>query len=125
MAIKKEIIYKKGGTTTSDNSTWTTIATVPMTANGVASILWKALGRDTSSGRCAHSYGSHQADRISGTLALAENIVVLVTFNTGSHSSLRSCTVRITISGNDILLQVRGVTGRTIEWYGKLEVLMN
>lgn len=125
MAIKKEITYKKGGTTTTDHTTWTTIATVPMAANGVASILWRALGRDTTSGKLAHSYGSHQANRIAGTLALAENILILLTFTSGSDITLRLCTVRINISGDDIQLQVRGAGALTIEWYGKLEVLMN
>ena len=124
MGLKK-IIPASGEGSTSDALSWVTLATLTVDAD--CSILIKDIwvnGTLTSNGDTATALAVHRANRVSGTLAVIGSIVYLVTHNTGSDSSLRNTASRISISGNDILLQVRGITG-AMTWYGGFTAVLN
>ena len=124
MGLKYDIALKREAQTT-DATTWVNLVTIPMPGNGTASLQWEVVGRDTTSGEIATSNGTHRAKRVAGTLSMVGNIVTITTFNTGSDSAIRTSAARIEASGDNIILQVRGVSGKTIDWYGKLQALIN
>lgn len=122
---QKKTIPITAEVTTTDNA-WTTLATLAISANCV--MMLKdifVVGRDTVYAEMASARAEHRARRYSGALALVGNIVFLVTHNAGSDSNLATTNSRITVSGDNLLLQVRGVTGRTIAWYGGFTCVQN
>jgi hypothetical protein len=123
----KTIQSVSGEVSTSDDN-WTTIATYTVGSDcsiRITEIF--ALGRTTSGtiGEVAYGEAIHRGKRVSGVLSLVKTIIFIMTFNTGSDSSLTTCLFQILVSGNNLLLQVKGVAGRDIDWYGGFTVTLN
>lgn len=124
----KTIHSVSGEASTTDDSTWVTVATYSVASNcsiRISDIF--LLGRTTNGTVGQHAYfeGLHRAKRVAGVLTLQGSMVYLMTFNTGSDAALVSCAVQLTVSGGDILLQVKGVVSRNIDWYGGFKVTLN
>jgi len=122
---QKKIIPVSGEGSTSDALSWVTVATCTVSVNCSIMItdIW-VNGTLTSTSDIATAKAEHRAKRVGGTMTVVGSIVYLITHNTGSDASLRSTSSRITISGNDILLQVRGITG-AMTWYGGFTAILN
>jgi hypothetical protein len=124
----KTIQSVSGEASTTDDSTWVSVATFSVGSNcsiRISNIF--ALGRTTNGTVGQHAYAEalHRARRVSGTLTLQGSIVFLMTFTTGSDAALTSCAMQLIVSGGDLILQVKGVAGRNIDWYGGFTVTLN
>lgn len=86
------------------------------------------IGRATSGtiGELAYCKALHRGKKIGASNpVLVGQPVYLVTFATGSDTSLNTCQMRISIIGNTIRLDVSAINGRNIDWYGGFTVVMN
>lgn len=125
MAILKRIHQARGTASTSDNTTWTTVASYTLSTNATVVLIPWILGKN-SSGQVASAAGFQSAERISGTITLIGSAISSsLDFTTGSNAALSTCSYRFNISANDIQLQVRGVSEVTIEWMGGFEIKIN
>lgn len=124
MASAKQIHQAKGVSSTTDGTTWVTIATYTLTSNATAQIETWLVGKD-STGKVASAKSVQAFERIGGVAVLVGSLVDLLTFAAGSNALLTSCACRINLSGDDIQLQVKGITLTTIEWMGKIEIRIN
>jgi hypothetical protein len=113
------------------DNTWTNLATytVPSDCNIRVTEIF-ALGRATSGtvGEIAYGEATHRGKRVGGTLSLVGSIVFITTFNTGSDGTLKSCSLQLIATGNNLILQVRGIgspSARNIDWYGGFTVTLN
>lgn len=123
-----KIIQSSTGEVNTTDENWTTIVSYSVSSDCSVRITEIfALGRATNGtvGETAYGEAIHRAKRVGGTLSLVKNIIFIMTFNTGSDSSLASCSLQLIISGNNILLQVKGVNARNISWYGGFTVTLN
>lgn len=116
------------GEVNTTNDTWTTVASCVVGAD--CSFLIKdifASGRATNGtvGETAVATAIHRGKRVSGVLTLKGFILFILTFTTGSDSSLVDCDMQIVISGTSVLLQVKGIAARNISWYGGFTVIKN
>lgn len=123
MGLKKTIAVS-GEVTTTDN-TFTTVASYDLTDNCSFSINFSIVGRDDANSQMTSAQGCHRGRRVSGTITLVGSIVYLVTHNTGSDNGLSTTSSRVFITGNTIQLMVRGLTSRTIQWNGIMELTLN
>jgi hypothetical protein len=119
------------GEVNTTNDTWTTVATytVSTDCNIIITDIF-AQGKTTNGtiGEGANATAVHRAKRVGGTLSLMGAIVFLLTFNTGSDTAVKSCSLQMLVSGNNLLLQVKGIGGgspRNISWYGGFTVILN
>lgn len=76
-------------------------------------------------GDVAFAQGAHRGKRYSGTVSLSGNIVNILTFNTGSSAALSTCAYQMVVSGTTVVLQVKGIAAKVIEWYGGFTVVQN
>lgn len=118
----KKHISRHTPTSTTDGTTWTTIAYYTLDTNASYTIdkIW-VVGKDAS-GNTASANGVHRGKRVSGTITLIGSLVDIVTILAGSDVALNTSSYRININGNDIQLQVRGVAATTIEWFGGFDI---
>lgn len=126
----KTIHTVTGEVSTADNI-WTTVATytVPSDCSIRITEIF-GVGRTTNGtvGEIAYGEATHRAKRVSGTLTLVGSIVFITTFNTGSDTAVKSCSLQVIVSGSNLLLQVRGIgspSARDIDWYGGFTVTLN
>lgn len=124
MSSLKQIHNVKGVTSTTDGTTWTTVATYTLTTNATIQIEVWLVGKD-STGKVATAKSIQSLERIGGASTLIGSIVDLLTFAAGSNALLTTSSLRINLSGDDIQLQVRGVAATTIEWMGRMELRIN
>jgi hypothetical protein len=124
-------IHSVSGEVSTSDATFTTIATYTVQDNcsiRITEIF--AIGKTTNNtlGETAYAEATHRAKRVGGVLSLIGSIVFITTFNTGSDSAVRASSLQLLISGNNILLQVKGIGGgtpRDIDWYGGFTVTLN
>ena len=124
MAILKQIHNAKGTTSTTDGTTWVTVASYPLSTNATTMLETWLVGKD-STGKVATNKSVQGLERISGTNTLIGSIVDILTFALGSNAALVTCASRLNISGDNIQLQVKGVAATTIEWMGGFEIKIN
>ena len=128
MATARIIQNVSGIASTTDDSTWVSVATytVPVDASIRLTEIF-ALGKTTNGtvGQIAYGEAVHRAKRVSGSLQLVGSIVFIMTFNTGSDSAINTCSMQMIVSGNDLILQVKGFLSRNIDWYGGFTVTLN
>lgn len=110
------------------NDSWTTLATYTVSTD--CSILIRDIfvqGRTTNGtvGEVANATAEHRGKRVAGVLTLVQNILFILSFPTGADASLITCDLQVVTSGNNILLQVKGIAGRNISWYGGFTVILN
>jgi hypothetical protein len=124
----KTIQSVSGEVSTTDDSTWVTIATFSVASNcsiRITEIF--ALGKTSNGTVGQHAYAEavHRAKKVAGVLTVQGSIVFIMTFNTGSDPALNTCAMQIVASGGDLLLQVKGMPSRNIDWYGGFTVTLN
>jgi hypothetical protein len=107
-----------GTGSTTDGTTWVTIATKTLSANGNYLLKGIWLSGKMADGTAAFFEGSHRVKRVSGTVTAVGALLTILSFNAGSDNTLRNSAARINISGNDVQLQVRGIAATNISWQG-------
>lgn len=119
------------GVVSTTNDTWTTIASCNISQNctvGIKDIFVVSRSTDAPVGEMAFATAMHRAKRVGGVLSLVGSLLYIMTFNTGSDNSLKSCALQLTVTGNSLNLQVRGIGGdtpRNIDWYGGFTVILH
>lgn len=130
----KTTISSYGEGTTTDGTGWSTIASYPIPSNcsfELDNIF--LIGKTTNGtlGETAYCKALHRGKKTAaGGLSLIGQPVYLVTFFTGSDTNVRLCAMRIEINTffspyTTIELQVKGIEGRNIDWYGGFTTVMN
>ena len=124
---QRKIIPVSGENNTTSTA-WVTLATLTVSSdcsiliNDIFVVGTVAIG--ASSGSIGTATAVHRAKRVTGVLSLVGSLVYLVTFNSGSDSAVRTAQLRISVSGNDLLLQVSGISG-TVAWYGGFTAILD
>ncbi len=123
-----KIIQSTSGEVTTSDDTWTTVASYTVSSDcsiRISEIF--ALGRATNGtvGETAYGEAMHSAKRVGGVLTLIRQLIYIMTFLSKSDSSLASCELQMVVSGNNLLLQVKGIAARNISWYGGFTVTLN
>lgn len=112
---------------TSDDN-WTTVATYAVTTDCnilIRDIFVQGRATNGTAGETANATAEHRGKRVGGVLTLVQNILFILSFVTGSDAALISCDLQVVTSGNNITLQVKGIAGRNIVWYGGFTVILN
>lgn len=99
MATLRKIESVIGTGSTTDATTWVTIAT---DASFSITEIW-AVGKDAS-GNTATIIGTHRGKRVAGVISLIGSLIDLITMIQGSDVVLNTSAYRININGNDIQL---------------------
>ena len=110
------------------NDSWTTVATYTIATDCnilITDIFAQGKATNGTPGEAANATAEHRAKRVGGVLTLIQSILFVLSFPTGSDASLVTCDLQIITSGNNILLQVKGIAGRNISWYGGFTVILN
>lgn len=125
MATLRKIESVIGTGSTTDATTWVTIATFTLATDASFSIteIW-AVGKDAS-GNTATIIGSHRGKRVAGVISLIGSLIDLITMIQGSDVVLNTSAYRININGNDIQLQTKGVAATTIECLGGFKMMIH
>lgn len=126
MASLKKIKHNaKGIVSTTDGTTWVTLCSYTLTEN-CSFVLPNihVIGKD-GSGNTAVAIGMNTGKRVSGIITQILGISSLISMASGSDVVLATSDYRINVSGNDIQLQVKGVSATTIEWQGYFEISIN
>lgn len=131
----KTIIPVHREATTTDGTTYVELATFAFDANcSFALDEIFVLGKTTNGtiGQTAYCKATHR-----GRLTAVEGLVLIgapiyiVTFATGSDSPLATCSIIFVVSQAGfgakpfVSMQVRGVAGRNISWYGGFTIIRN
>jgi hypothetical protein len=124
-------IHSVSGEVNTTNDTWTNIATYTVSTDCniiITDIFSQGKTTNGTVGEGANATAIHRAKRVGGVLALMGSIVFVLTFNTGSDTAVKACSMQVVVSGNDLVLQVKGIGGgtpRNISWYGGFTVILN
>lgn len=132
MSVLKTTIPVSAEVVTTD-ANWTNVASCTISTDSSFLIsdiflVGKALTTTPGSpfmGDTAFAKAIHRGKRYSGTLSLVGSIVNILTFATGSDTALTTCSLQIIVSGSTVILQVKGITAKTIEWYGGFTIIQN
>jgi hypothetical protein len=109
-------IYKQFANLRTTNATATTIATIATSSGTVNSIKIVVNGRDVTSGTVGDGVTFEwivQFKNVSGTLSAAATQSTQLKCN---DTSMATCALTVTTSGTNILVQVAGLAGVTIDW---------
>jgi hypothetical protein len=128
MGLKRRITLAKEATTT-DNSTWVTLVQVPVPASpsdSAISLSYDIIAQRQDNKEAGQHIGYHRAKREASVLSLVRDRLGVVGFSSSTPAvgGLDGCDVRFNISGDNIQLQVKGLSGVSIDWYGELKALM-
>ena len=103
--------------TTTDGTSTVTVLTSPMhDSTGAESITYDVLGHDFSNNEMASAKIVVKVTNTGGTLAMVGTPVHLVPINVGSSPGLITASVNVAVVGSNVVVNVIGVTGRTIKW---------
>lgn len=134
MGLKTSIPVRFEATTT-DGTTYVPVASFsfPTNCSFILDDIF-LLGKTTNGtvGETGYAKAIHRGKvTTSGGIALVGAPVYVVTFPTGSEYPMVSCVLRVTATQGlgaiapFITLEVRGLTGRNISWYGGFTVIMH
>lgn len=102
-------------TTTTDDTTWVALLQIPLaTAASYAGLLFMVVFRDAATGNGGHRIAVGSVRNVSGTLTS----VGAVNVQSSSDTGLTAATLRNTVSGTNLLIEVRGANGVTLNWFG-------
>ncbi len=127
MGLKTSVtVFSEASTST---NAWTTVAAYAIESACSFEIdNITLIGRATSGtiGELAYCKALHRGKKIGASDPVTVGQpVYLVTFATGSDTSLNTCQMRIYFIGNTVRLQVSAINGRNIDWYGGFTIVMN
>jgi hypothetical protein len=110
-------LYASGTTT---DATATTIFTYPTATNNNYLIYAEVASKDTVSGGGAYL----QTKMVTNTAGTINNVIQLENISNKS-TAISTSSILITSSGTNIILQVTGVSGRTINWKALIRLVVS
>lgn len=120
MALHKLLDRVVGYVTTTDGTTWTTIISYTPPAESVCFYTAAFMGKEVTGGAPAGVVIYH----LGGSILKSTTTSLLIGSTLLNHASasLASASSRLTFSGGNILFEVLGDGGNTIEWMCDLKI---
>lgn len=118
MSLHKLLDRASGYGSTTDGTTWVPIITYTPLDDSIFYINVYIIGKDASFNGAIH-VGRGAGNKISGTTAVIGSFSVAINH---LSAALITTTIRVTFSGGDILIEVKGVAATTIEWMADFQI---
>ena len=116
------IDWKSGVVTTIDATTGVVCSSDPLANSSTVTFEVNVEARDIATGEIASTTFLHRARTAAGVTTLVGAPTVLVTFAQGSDAALAAALATLVPIANVVQLQVTGVAGRTLEWFGDVRI---